>query len=344
MKFRTEMNTALNSLLATIGICFLLTAAAQEGDPVHSPGLPVSGNIVPVHDPAIILDDSGAHLFSTSQVGEAPGLIHWRTSADLTDWTLRNAVFKEIPAWALAFNPDTRGIWAPDIIKAGDEYRLYYSISSFGRNTSAIGLATATALDPDAENVWQDKGMVFSSKTSDDYNAIDPNIVIDDEGRHWMSFGSFWSGIKMIELDPETGKPLEDRPEVYDIASRGAPPNAIEAPFIVKRGDHFYMFVSKDFCCRRADSTYFTVVGRADHPTGPYEGPDRSMMRDGGLPVLHANLDPSGRFVGPGHPAILQVGDTYLIVYHAYDTKRDGAPTLRIQLLDWTEGGWPVAQ
>ncbi|NHK27909.1 arabinan endo-1,5-alpha-L-arabinosidase [Parvularcula flava] len=338
------MNSTLTALLVLASVFLLVPSAATEEGAAQSSGLPVSGNVVPVHDPAIILDERGAHLFSTSQVGEEPGLIHWRTSTDLTDWSLRGAVFKEMPAWALEFNPDTRGIWAPDIIKASDEYRLYYSISSFGKNTSAIGLATATTLDPEAENVWQDQGMVFSSKFSDDYNAIDPNIVIDDEGRHWMSFGSFWSGIKMVELDAKTGKPLASRPKVYDIASRGAPPNAIEAPFIVKRGAYYYMFVSKDFCCRRADSTYFTVVGRSENPTGPYEGPERSLMRDGGLPVLHADLDPSGRFVGPGHPAILQVEDTYLIVYHAYDTENGGAPTLRIQLLEWTESGWPVAQ
>jgi len=348
MKMRIKMKSSFHVLLASIAALLLVPATAcgngDEEEGAKSPEMVLSGNIVPVHDPAIILDDSGAHLFSTSHAGEGPGLIHWRTSPNLTDWTLRSAVFEELPAWAVAFNPDTRGTWAPDIVKAGDEYRIYYSISSFGQNTSAIGLATASVLDPDAENVWQDQGMVFSSEPSDDYNAIDPNIVIDDEGRHWMSFGSFWGGIKMIELDPQTGKALGDDPKIYDIASCGAPPNAIEAPFIVKRGEYYYMFVSKDFCCRRADSTYYTVVGRAKHPTGPYEGPDRSLMNDGGLTVLHADLDPVGRFVGPGHPAILQVEDDYLIVYHAYDTENEGAPTLRIQRLDWTEGGWPVAQ
>lgn len=337
---RPYLHSFLSCAVTAAMMMFGPAVCAEEN---ASPGLELSGDIAPVHDPAIILDDGGAHIFTTSHLNSDHGLIHWFTSPDLKAWTLRRAVFEDLPQWAKDFNPETRGIWAPDIIKAGDEYRLYYSISSFGKNRSAIGLATSNSLDPETA-VWQDRGMVISSVPSDNYNAIDPNILIDDEGHHWMSFGSFWSGIKMIELDAETGKPLQAGPEIYDIATRIDPPNAIEAPFIIERGGWYYLFVSYDFCCRRMDSTYFTVVGRSKKPTGPYvDDEGQSLELGGGLTVLHADLDPTGRFVGPGHSAVLKSGENYFIVYHAYDTQENGIPTLRIQGLQWTEDGWPVA-
>ena len=115
----------------------------------------------------------------------------------------------------------TEGIWAPDIAFVDGEYRLYYSISTFGSNRSAIGLATSKTLDPDAKDYrWEDQGMVVMSTKNSDFNAIDPNLIVDAEGRHWLALGSFWSGIKLFPLNPETGKP-EPGTEPYSIAQAG---------------------------------------------------------------------------------------------------------------------------
>ncbi|WP_425453200.1 arabinan endo-1,5-alpha-L-arabinosidase [Sphingomonas gilva] len=328
-----------------LGAALLMTApgalAAQEA-PAPAP-LELSGNIAPVHDPAIVREDGVYHLFTTGNLKDKEGLIGWRTSTDLRNWTLQQPVFAAIPDWAKEAVPDTRGLWAPDIVRAGDEYRLYYSVSTFGKNRSAIGLATTPTLDRAAPGFgWVDQGLVWRSGANDDYNAIDPNIFIDDDGRHWMSFGSFWTGLKLVELDPATGKPLPDA-KLTAIARRRSP-GAVEAPFIIKRDGWYYLFASYDFCCRGADSSYYTVVGRSKAVAGPYVDRDgKAMMDGGGLLVLHAQLDDSKRFAGPGHISILRDGGRDHIVYHAYDKRAEGRPTLRIQRIGWTPDGWPVA-
>lgn len=303
----------------------------------------LTGNLTPVHDPCVIKAGDMYHLFSTTQVGESPGLIAWRTSSDLVDWTLRGAVMKALPDWAMAAVPGAGGAWAPDIAYVNGRYHLYYSISTFGQNRSAIGLMTAAALDPDAgPDAWKDAGLVYASGRMDRFNAIDPNLVAGADGRYWLSFGSFWGGLKIIEIDPATGK-LKAGAALKGIAARSRP-GAVEAPFIIHREGYYYLFASFDLCCRGAESTYYTVVGRSKAVDGPYLDRDgKSMMNGGGLIVLHADLDPQKRFKGPGHPAILQDGSRHYIVYHAYDADHRGAATLRVARLGWSPDGWPVA-
>ena len=304
----------------------------------------MSGDISRVHDPAIIREGDTYYLFATGQLAAKTGLLPWRTSKDLVHWTYRGAVLPDLPAWATKTIPGSAGLWAPDISYTGGEYRLYYSVSTFGKNRSAIGLATTLSLDPAKPGYgWTDRGLVFQSQPSDHFNAIDPNIFIDKSGRHWMSFGSFWSGIKMVELDPATGKPRPGPLQVHSLASR-PPPGAVEAPFLIERGGFHYLFVSFEFCCRKANSTYYTVVGRSRDVLGPYlDREGRPMMQGGGLVVLHSDLDPTKRWRGPGHVAILRDPGRDYIVYHAYDAENEGASTLRIQPLGWSADGWPVA-
>ncbi|WP_036766721.1 arabinan endo-1,5-alpha-L-arabinosidase [Parvularcula oceani] len=334
---------AMGAAFILAGLAGLLAAGADGP-------LALSGDVAPVHDPVVLKDNGRFHLFNTSHLGDGPGLIAWRTSPDLRRWSANGAVFQDLPEWARDYVPGTRGLWAPDVIAAEDEVRVYYSVSTFGKNRSAIGLVTTPTLDEsDPGFGWTDRGMVYASDAEDDFNAIDPNILIDGEGRHWMSFGSFWTGLKIIELDPATGKPLEGA-ELIAIAKRHAEtdeeapidaPNAIEAPFIVAHEGDYYLFASRGFCCRGEDSTYNVVVGRAEAPTGPYL--DRQgipMTMGGGTQVLSA-ADEGGRFAGPGHNAVLQRPSGDYILYHAYDTEAGGRPTLRIRPLSWGQDGWP---
>jgi arabinan endo-1,5-alpha-L-arabinosidase len=306
----------------------------------------LTGDVSPVHDPTIVVVDGVAHLFSTtSKPRVPPGLVHWRISPDLLRWTANGTVFPELPAWATAAVPGATGIWAPDIARVDGGFRLYYSVSTFGKNTSAIGLATTTTLTTsDPGFGWVDQGPVVRSSAGDDFNAIDPDLLVDSSGRHWLSFGSFWTGIKLVELDPATGTPAGGRPRLHDLARR-SDPGAIEAPEMIERGGRFYLFASVDFCCRGIESTYSTIVGRADAPTGPFvDAEGRPLLDGGGTTVLHADRDPTRRFVGPGHVTIVSTGGADFVAYHAYDREAAGRPTLRIQRIDWTADGWPVAR
>lgn len=324
-------------------------AAAPAPLPGPTP-TPATGSIAltgatsPVHDPAILAEEGRFYLFTTGNGGDAAGLLGLRTSDDLKHWTLRGGSYAALPAWAASAVPGATGMWAPDISKVGSEYRLYYSISTFGSNRSAIGLATASVIDPTAPAAhWVDRGPVVRSDVTDDYNAIDPNAFTDADGRSWLVFGSFWSGIKLIELDPATGKRRGDDP-LRSLAARPSP-GAIEAPFVIRHGGFYYLFASFDFCCRGAASSYNTMVGRSATPTGPYvDRAGTAMLQGGGTPVLASGQGTGDRYVGRGHAAILQRREGDVIVYHAYDTQRNGTPTLQIQPLAWDAEGWPVAR
>jgi arabinan endo-1,5-alpha-L-arabinosidase len=303
----------------------------------------LTGDISPVHDPCMIREGRTYHLFCTGSSPGARGAIPWRTSADLQTWTERAPALAALPDWAAKEVSGAHGAWAPDIGLLNGRYHLYYAVSTFGRNHSVIGLMTTPTLDPQAAGFgWRDEGLVIASSVRDDYNCIDPNLVVGEDGRAWLAFGSFWSGLKLVELDPKTGKPLAGAP-LHSLARRRSP-DAIEAPFIIQRQGGWYLFAAFDFCCRGADSTYYTAVGRAKDVEGPYVDRDgRAMMDGGGFLVLHAKLDPSGRFKGPGGASILRDGGREHIVYHAYDSQQKGVATLRIARLGWSNDGWPVA-
>jgi len=291
------------------------------------------GDVTHAHDPVMIKEEGVYYLFST-------GLgIFIRRSPDRLSWESCGCVFSTYPAWVPKAIPAVETLWAPDIILHDDRYYLYYTASSFGVNRSAIGLATNVTLDQERSDYeWIDQGMVIASQKSDDFNAIDPNLILDKNGQPWLAFGSFWSGIKLIKIDPHTFKPM---PGAELIAIAAKPDNtAIEGAFITHRDDYYYLFVSHDFCCRGVDSTYKIMVGRSENIIGPYvDGEGRSMMEGGGNQVYAG----SDRWRGPGHNSIFIEGDTYWMIYHSYDAEAEGTPTLRIEALKWDSHGWPLS-
>lgn len=201
-----------------------------------------------------------------------------------------------------------------------------------------IGLATNVTLDPTSPDyAWVDEGMVIRSRSSNNWNAIDPNLTFDEEGVPWLSMGSFWSGIKLHRLDSETGKLASEDAKLYAIASRGGGP--IEAPAIVYRDGYYYLFVSFDLCCRGVNSTYKIMVGRATTITGPYSDRSGKRMDEGGGDLVLAGDD---RYRGPGGESVYLDGQTYRLVHHVYDMAKNGMPQLRIQDLTWTSDGWPA--
>jgi arabinan endo-1,5-alpha-L-arabinosidase len=285
-----------------------------------------------VHDPSSIVRCNEEYwIFHTGR-----GVSSAR-STDLVHWEPGPPVFTEAPAWVAEAVPENRRMhfWAPDILQETDRYLLYYSVSSFGRNTSAIALATNPTLDPDdPEFRWTDQGIVIQSRSSDHYNAIDPALFRDVDQRLWMSFGSFWSGIKLIELDSKSGMRIAPNSPIHALAHH----ETIEAPYIHRHDGHYYLFVNWGICCCGTNSTYEIRVGRADRVTGPYHDKEgKDLLAGGGTKFLESD----GAMIGPGHAAILLDGDRYWFSFHFYDGTRRGVPTYAIRPMRWAEDGWP---
>ena len=310
--------------------------AAPAAPPMAAPeAIEPQGFIDNIHDPVMAREGDSYYVFSTG------ARIVVICSKDMVTWDWCYRVFERPPAWLQQAVPGVGDLWAPDISYYDGKWQVYYSASTFGSRDSAIGLATNAALDPASPDFgWVDEGEVLRTRNSDDYNAIDPNFVLDAEGQPWLVFGSYWSGIKLVKLDPATRKPAAAA-EILSIARRrGSPDNteAIEAGFVIRHGDFYYLFVSFDACCQGAKSTYNVRVGRAPEITGPYV--DRAgvpMLQGGGTQIT----GPYDRWRGPGHNGILSENGVDWLVYHAYDANRGGVSKLRIEPITWDAQGWP---
>lgn len=288
---------------------------------------------VEVHDPVMTKEGDTFYVFSTG-----PGITYYQ-STDLENWTLTGRVFPDQPSWAQRIAPGFNGhLWAPDIYHKNGKFYLYYSVSAFGKNTSAIGVTVNTTLDPNSPDYrWVDYGIVVQSVPNrDHWNAIDPAIIEDDDGDTWMSFGSFWQGLKLVKLDDSLVR-LAEPQQWHAIANRSGV-GAVEAPYIFKKNDYYYLFVSFDFCCKGLDSTYNVRVGRSKSVTGPYMDKDgKSLMQGGGSLVLKGNKD----WVALGHNSAYTFDGKDYFVVHAYESADKGKQKLRILPMNWLNG-WPV--
>jgi arabinan endo-1,5-alpha-L-arabinosidase len=335
------------------------TAAAQTTD-------------VPIHDPVMAEEDGTYYLFGTGE-----GITIW-SSTDLEAWEQEPSIFDSAPEWTEEVVPDFDNVmWAPDVYSHNGRHYVYYSVSQFGRNSSAIGVVTNETLDPDSSDYeWTDHGIVVRSVQGRDmWNAIDPNLAFDDEGTPWLTFGSHWLGIKVVEMSDnltETAPGAEwhtlatrhrywklherdagdaANPELnYDSLyteeivelNRDSESGAVEAPFIFQHGDYYYLFLSWDRCCRGTESTYKIVVGRSKDITGPYVDKEgEPLVRGGGSLVVHG-LEDSERWAAYGHQAAYTFNGTDYLVFHAYDREDDGNAKLVMKEIQW-RNGWPVA-
>ena len=180
-------------------------------------------------------------------------------------------------------------------------------------------------------------GAVVESGASVNYNAIDPGALLLANGQLWMSFGSFWGGIQLIQLDPATGKRISTNSTVYSLATH-PPSTAIEASCLVQNGGFYYLFVNWDTCCDGVDSTYNIRVGRSSSITGPYLDQNGASMASGGGTLF---LESTGRFIGPGQAGLLVEAQTNWFTCHYYDGNNNGAPTLGLGQMTWSASGWP---
>lgn len=310
---------------------------------------------ISVHDPVMIQQNDTYYLFCTGW-----GIRVW-TSKDMIHWDKGQRVFEEPPEWAVESVEGFKGhIWAPDISFFNGKYYIYYSVSAFGKNTSCIGLATNVTLDPeDPDYLWVDHGKIiqsFPSKTN--WNAIDPNLIIAEDGTPYLSFGSFWDGLKLVKLNADATATDEDLSKIPTIASRKLAPespnppsiddnpkdaggNAIEAPFIFKKGNYYYLFASIDYCCKGIRSSYKMIVGRAKQIPGPYLDKEGKAMATGGGSIL---LKGDENWHGVGHNATCTFNNEDFLIFHGYDARDNGKSKLRIHKLNWDAVGWPLVE
>ena len=309
----------------------VLTATAQ---PASNKRVPFTTDTPMVHDPVMAYEDSVYHLYCTGF-----GIQHM-TSKDRRTWMIDpTPVMTVMPQWT---HDSVAGfqhhVWAPDIIRWHNRWWLAYSCSTFGKNGSAIGLLSC---------------IVSSREHRDNWNAIDPCFVIDDNDQPWMAWGSFWDGIQMIRLDSTMHVAKGEQPRT--IARRYAPDamnvpanptskyagtNAIEAPFIYKRDGWYYLFVSWDYCCRGAQSNYRVAVGRSKTVDGPYLDRNGVDMRKGGGTLVFEG--DKKEYEAAGHCAVYMLNGQDVFICHGYSIARNGASILIQRPIRWTADGWPT--
>lgn len=312
------------------------------------------------HDPTAVRDDEGTYwLFSTDAWadGHVRGGVQIRRSEDLVTWEFHGWALDGVPGPAARWT-GAEGLWAPEVVRVGDTWRMYYSASTFGSRTSAIGLATAPAPD----GPWTDRGLVVTSRHEvDGPNAIDANVVVDADGRHWMVYGSFFGGIHALELDPATGfavdapAPGEPTPGPGTLLARRhiSVEGAIEGAFVLPRPDGGWaLVVSYDSLF----STYHVRVAVAEQVTGPYLdrlGHDLTDVESDpasvGTTVLASHrLEGGPVWLAPGHAAVLtdpagpHGPGRQLLVHHVRHGDDPRQHEVQVRRLVWTADGWPL--
>jgi arabinan endo-1,5-alpha-L-arabinosidase len=299
-----------------------------------------------VHDPVMAYEKGKYYLYCTGY-----GVMEY-TSPDRRIWTLSpQPVINDFPTWIQDSVPGFKNqVWAPDIIYWHNKWWMAYACSTFGCNTSAIGLLTNSRLSND--HTWKDEGCIISTREGrDNANAIDPAIVIDEKDNPWLAYGSFWDGIQLIRLDRFMHVRANAQPHVIarrypqkhaegDTVSENAGKNAIEAPFIFKHDGYYYLFVSWGYCCRGLKSSYRVAVGRSKHIYGPYLDRNGRRMSQGGGTII-AQGDKK-KFEAVGHCAVYHFVDGDIFICHGYSIPEGGEPVLLQRHVKWDRKGWPM--
>ena len=291
--------------MAAAAACMALTSTAQIGQPF-------------IHDPSTIAECDGKYYTFGTGGG---GLI----SED--GWTWNGG----------AVRPG--GGAAPDVLKIGDRYLVIYGATGGGlgggHNGRILTMWNKT-LDPNSPDFKYTEAIeVCSSDGMEDNDAIDPGLLLDPTtGRLWVSYGTYFGTIRLIELDPKTGKRVSGNKEL-DIAID------CEASDLIYRDGWYYLLGTHGTCCDGVNSTYNIVVGRSKSVTGPYlDNVGRDMYHGGGKMVIAAG----DRVTGPGHfgRTVIDEGVEVMSCHYEADFEQSGRSVLGIRPLLW-KNGWPVA-
>lgn len=336
--------SGLATSFSDLGSDQLITAKDQWG-PINA------------HDPSIVRDGDMWYVFGTdASIGDMHDCgIQVRSSSNLIDWDYLGTAFADYAADcaaaidAVRLNPDKHeGLWAPDVVKVGDKWRMYYSASTFSSSRSAIGLAESDSVT----GPYVDKGIVVKSDANavNGPNAIDPCIFTDVDGKQYMTYGSFFGGIFLTELDEDgfaTGKPVK-------IAGyRGCRAEGSYLTYLPETG-YYYLFLSYG----SLSSDYNLRVGRSEAIDGPYLDASGNQLTNlvatnearigvklmGGYQLRH---DPGAGFSkgikAPGHCSVYADGDMLLLCHHARTaTLPDYWFGMQIRQMFVNRHGWPV--
>ncbi len=284
------------------------------------------------HDPSTTFFENGKYYNFCTGNG-----IQVMSSPDLKDWKLEHSVFEKdnFPKWILEYVPNFKGhFWAPDLVFMNGYYYLYYSCSTFGAAVSVIGIVRNKTLDSTSSNFkWEDQGLFVKSSKREDFNAIDPGLNKDSNGKIYLTYGSFHGGIGICEIDTVSGKPST---EIKKIAGGGG--SDWEAPYIIKNGEAYFLFANNGACCKGLNSTYYIVVGKSKNIFGPYLDKEGRDLNAGGGSIVKRS---EGNILGPGHVATVFGGPKGLISTHFYDGAEKGTMKITFWNLKFKKG-WPV--
>ncbi|SHM72668.1 family 43 glycosylhydrolase [Mucilaginibacter sp. OK098] len=293
------------STITLFSIWLAGTAIAQVGKPF-------------IHDPSTIVESDGKYFtFGTG----GSGLM----SED--GWTWNGG----------AVRPG--GGAAPDVLKIGDRYLVVYGATggglAGGHNGKILAMWNKT-LDPKSPDFkYSEAVVVASSDGIEDNDSIDPGLLLDPtDGRLWLSYGTYWGYIRLVELNPKTGKRVEGN-KPLNIAID------CEATDLIYRDGWYYLLGTHGTCCDGPNSTYNIVVGRSRKVTGPYfDNIGREMLKGGGKLVVAAG----DRLIGPGHfgRTVLEDGVEKMSCHYEADLDQSARSVLGIHPLLW-KNGWPVA-
>lgn len=227
---------------------------------------------------------------------------------------------------------------APDVIHIGDRYYMTYAKGGGGMSgghASNVYVMWTKTLDPKSPDFgFKDETLVASSDGVEDCDAIDSSFLLDSTtGRLWLTYGTYFGFIRLVELDPKTGHRLAGNKAVNIGID-------MEATVLIYRDGWYYLLGTHGTCCDGANSTYNIRVARSKKVTGPYlDNMGIDALRGGGKLVVGA----SGRFVGPGHFGRMELGDGVekFSCHYEADLDRSGRSVLDIRPLLWRDG-WPV--
>lgn len=287
-----------------------------------------------MHDPSTVIEAGGKfYVYATGN-----GLPAFQSDDGWT-WRRTGSVMQAVPGGKPGPDVIARGgnnTWAPDIIRSGNKYFLYYAAPGT-QPQAAVGLLVGRTLDPASPDYeWEDAGPVVWSDGVEDSNAIDPGVMRDPtNGTMWLTYGSYFGYIRLVELDPKTGKRLRPEAKPLNIAINS------EASVMIFHHGWYYLLVTHGSCCAGANSSYNIRMGRSRKVTGPFlDNMGIDMLQGGGK--LFAGS--SGRHIGPGHFGLLDLGDGVqkFSCHYEADLDRGGISVLDIRPLVWRDG-WPVA-
>src|SRR6188768_1881492 len=296
------------------------------------PAIALDGEIL-IHDPSTVIVHAGRYY--TYGTGNGLPIL---TSDDGWTWRRTGSLMSALPDGKPGTEVLTRGgnnTWAPDVIHIGDKFFLYYSAPGI-QPKSAIGLLIGRTLDPTSPDYhWEDGGPIVWSDGIEDSNAIDPGVLLAPDGRLWLTYGSYFGYIRLVELDPKTGKRRYPDQAPLNVAINS------EASIPIYHDGWYYLLVTHGSCCQGANSTYNIRMGRSRKVTGPYLDNMGVDMIEGGGKLFAASR---GRHIGPGHFGLLDLGEgvqKFSLHYEA-DLDRGGVSVLDVRPLLWRDG-WPVA-